>query len=578
MKTAIYCRVSTDDQEARGTIDAQVEFATKYCDLHEIEITAWYKDDGITGTLPLESRPEGLRLLEDAKAGKLDTLLIYKLDRFGRYARIILNGVHQLEELGVQVRSMTEPFDTGSPAGRFLLTILAGVADLERDNILARMAIGAERAAKAGKWLGGIVPFGYFVNDDGFLEVNENKMTGCEMSEADVIRLIFQLTAEEGMSTIQIADRFNAMQLPTRYVIDNRKIMRGKRKVSTSGYWHPSRILSILRSATYKGIHHYGKRSKKEVISREVPAIVSEDIWERSQEVIEDNRIDSLRNSKQRYLLRSLIKCGSCGLTYCGVPDVRHNKRYYACSGKTKYRGPIGKCRSKNVSAEWLEELVWNECVNFILSPGEAVKKINEDQTIIKIDYSHELQLVEGKLSQKQDERMMILDAYRRNIISEPDMIVQVSRINTEQTLLEQHESELKKAIATSDRLDTQQSEAIKLLTDLQPRLKTGDPLSFEEKRAILKLLINEIRIHTIEDPDCDELRRKVKVTIDFSISRCSSNLLTTRTGISGCYQQKRGRKRIISLGSGDGNAPLFQGLTQYLQDLTRELRQFVKK
>ncbi len=577
MKTAIYCRVSTDDQEARGTIDAQVEFATKYCDLHEIEITAWYKDDGITGTLPLESRPEGLRLIEDAKAGKLDTLLIYKLDRFGRYARIILNGVHQLEELGVQVRSMTEPFDTGSPAGRFLLTILAGVADLERDNILSRMAIGAERAAKAGKWLGGIVPFGYFVNDGGFLEVNENKMAGCEMSEADVIRLIFQLTAEEGMSTIQIADRFNAMQLPTRYVIDNRKIMRGKRQVSTSGYWHPSRILSILRSTTYKGIHHYGKRSKKEVISRKVPSIVSEDIWERAQEVIEDNRIECVRNAKQQYLLRSLIKCGSCGLTYCGVPDARHNKRYYACSGKTKYRGPIGKCRSKNVSAEWLEELVWNECVNFILSPGEAVKKIKDNQPE-KVDYSHELRLVEEKLSQKQDERMMILDAYRRNIISEPDMIVQVSRINNEQLLLEQHQEELKKAVATNDRLDTQQSEAIKLLTDLQPRLKTGDPLSFEEKRAILKLLINEIRIYTIEDPDCDELRRKVKVTIDFSISRCSSNLLTTRTGISGCYQQKRGRKRIISLGSGDGNAPLFQGLTQYLQDLTRELRQFVKK
>lgn len=577
MKTTIYCRVSTDDQEFRKTIDSQIEFAIKYCDLHEIEIIDWYKDDGVTGTLPLESRPEGLRLLQDAQNKKFDTLLIYKLDRFGRSARIILNGVHQLEELGVQVRSMTEPFDTGDPAGRFLLTILAGVADLERDNILSRMAIGAERAAKAGKWLGGIVPFGYFVNDDGFLEVNENKMTGCEMSEADVIRLIFQLTVEEGMSTMRIAERFNAMQLPTRYVIDNRKVMRGKRKERTRGYWYPGRVLSILHSTTYKGIHHYGKRSKKEVISREVPAIVSKDLWDRAQEAIEDNRIEALRNSKQQYLLRGLIKCGSCGMTYGGTPDSRRNKRYYACFGKTKYHGPIEKCRSKNVSAEWIEELVWNECVNFILSPGEAVKKIKDDHSE-KIDYSQELQLIEEQLFQKQGERTMILDAYRRNVISEPDMIVQVSRINTEQTLLEQHELELKKAIATSDRLDTQQSEAIKLLTDLHPRLKTGDPLSFEEKRAILKLLINEIRIHTIEDPDCDELRRKVKVTIDFSISRCSSKLLTTRTGISGSDQQKRGREAVSPLSSSDGNMPLFQGLTQYLQHLTRKLRQFVKK
>lgn len=140
----------------------------------------------------MQDRPEGKRLLDDAKAGKVKLVLIYKLDRLGRTARIILNAVHDLEQYGVQVRSMTEPFDTSTPAGRFLLTILAGAADLDRSTTLERLWHGANRAARCGKWLGGIVPFGYEVADD-YLAINEKPINGYHMSEADVIRLIYKL-------------------------------------------------------------------------------------------------------------------------------------------------------------------------------------------------------------------------------------------------------------------------------------------------------------------------------------------------------------------------------------------------
>lgn len=159
LRLGVYARVSSDDQAERGTIENQLEFARKYADLHQLEIVKWYKDDGVTGTIPLEARPAGRELLQDAKNGIIDLLLIYRLDRLGRSARIILNSVHELESDGVKIRSMTEPFDTGDPSGRFLLTILAGVADLERETIIERLWYGANRAARAGKWLGGIVPY-----------------------------------------------------------------------------------------------------------------------------------------------------------------------------------------------------------------------------------------------------------------------------------------------------------------------------------------------------------------------------------------------------------------------------------
>ena len=67
MKAAVYCRVSSEEQLEKGTIENQVDFAVKYCELHNYNISAWYKDNGITGTIPLEERPEGAKLLDDAK-------------------------------------------------------------------------------------------------------------------------------------------------------------------------------------------------------------------------------------------------------------------------------------------------------------------------------------------------------------------------------------------------------------------------------------------------------------------------------------------------------------------------------
>ncbi|MDF2572279.1 MAG: recombinase family protein [Sporomusa sp.] len=93
---ACLARTSFEDQAERGTIENQIEFAIKYADLHQNPITYWYKDDGISGTLPLESRPEDSKMLQDAKSTFFDVLLVYKLDRLGRSARVVLNAVYEL--------------------------------------------------------------------------------------------------------------------------------------------------------------------------------------------------------------------------------------------------------------------------------------------------------------------------------------------------------------------------------------------------------------------------------------------------------------------------------------------------
>src|SRR5881392_3189783 len=106
MKAAIYLRVSTEEQRERQSIATQRTFAESYCAANHISPYGWYEDDGVSGMIPLDARPNGgSRLLADARAGTIDTILVYKLDRLGRESRLILNAVNDLEALGLQVKS-----------------------------------------------------------------------------------------------------------------------------------------------------------------------------------------------------------------------------------------------------------------------------------------------------------------------------------------------------------------------------------------------------------------------------------------------------------------------------------------
>lgn len=519
LKVCAYARVSSEDQQERGTIQNQVEFGVKYCDLHGFKIIKWYLDDGITGTIPLNERPGGKELLKDAKEGFFNLLLVYRIDRLGRSARIILDSVYELEQCGVKIKSMTEPFDTGDPNGRFLLTILAGVADLERETILERMWLGANKAAREGKWLGGIVPYGYRVNDDGFLEINSDPIPGFEISEADVVSMIYRLTVEKNWSTIKIADYLNLLGIPPAYAISR---LTGRRNVNTAGIWRPGRIRNMIVNTTYKGIHVYGKRTRKkrDLIEREVPAIVSADVWEKAQKVLRENQLEAVRNSKRRYLLRGLIKCGICGLNYCGVAYSKNEpKGYYICNGKHAYRGPRqGKCPSKNIPQEWIENLVWETCVSFIENPGDALKELSnstERTNLEHVNLESELAMVQKAIKEKDFEKQQMLDLYRKKIIDLSDVQAQLEKIAAEKEALEQKSKELERQIKLQLNTQIQNKNIEELLTTLRERLR--EPIDFETKREIVKTLVKEIVVETtFEGDDGSSKRANVKVKYKF--------------------------------------------------------------
>ena len=273
MPVAIYLRVSTEEQRERQSIETQREFAERYCALHQLAVFRVYADDGVSGTVPIELRQEGSQILVDARNRRFDQLLVYKLDRLGRDTRLILNAVADLETLGVRVRSMTEEFDTGTPTGRLMLTLLSGFASHEREVFRERSVAGIRRLAETGAWLGGIVPYGYRrmgEKREAHLVISTDPIPGMAISEADVIRDIFRMATVERKSCHRIARRLNELRIPCAYVRDDRLVLQGKRRVRTAGVWHPGRIRAIVTNTTYKGIHEFGKRteSNRPVISR----------------------------------------------------------------------------------------------------------------------------------------------------------------------------------------------------------------------------------------------------------------------------------------------------------------------
>ena len=110
IRAAIYCRVSSDDQKERGTITSQITALRQLAPTLGMEIIAEYLDDGVSGTLALDKRPEGYRLMEDAKAGRFSVVLFYKVDRLARSLRFLLDTVDYFDSVKVSMRCATEPF------------------------------------------------------------------------------------------------------------------------------------------------------------------------------------------------------------------------------------------------------------------------------------------------------------------------------------------------------------------------------------------------------------------------------------------------------------------------------------
>ena len=162
VRVGIYVRRSTDDEHQPYSIEAQDTRLDAYIGSQPgWRLTARFPDDASGAST---NRPGLAKAMAAARAGLIDVLLVYRVDRFSRNLRDMVMLLDELDSAGVVFRSATEPFDTSTPMGRMLVQMLGMFAQFERDTIIDRVIAGMERKHAKGKWKGGKRPFGYQVD------------------------------------------------------------------------------------------------------------------------------------------------------------------------------------------------------------------------------------------------------------------------------------------------------------------------------------------------------------------------------------------------------------------------------
>src|SRR5579862_7531141 len=149
-KVAIYARVSTANHGQ--DVSLQTRELEEYCQRRGLEIVGKYIDAGVSGTK--DSRPELNRLMADAKQRRFDAVCVWKLDRFGRSLRHLVNALADLESLGVSFISIKDNLDLSTPSGRLMFQIIGAMAEFERSLIQERVKAGLRNARAKGKTLG----------------------------------------------------------------------------------------------------------------------------------------------------------------------------------------------------------------------------------------------------------------------------------------------------------------------------------------------------------------------------------------------------------------------------------------
>ncbi|MFN2641638.1 MAG: recombinase family protein [Actinomycetota bacterium] len=223
-KAVAYVRVSTSEQAQEGwSLGAQRKRVKAYCEARGWKLAKVYADEGVSakgGT----KRPEFERMVREVLADGVGIIVALKLDRLGRSAKGLLDLYDRLERKGVAIVTIDDGIDTSTAHGRFFRTVLAGVAEFERDLIAQRTRTGVRAAMEAGKRVGR-APYGYHVSD-GVLVPHSG--------EQDVAARIRALS-RDGMSLAGIATALNAEGIPSR-----------------AGRWHATSVARIVAANTHK--------------------------------------------------------------------------------------------------------------------------------------------------------------------------------------------------------------------------------------------------------------------------------------------------------------------------------------
>ncbi len=525
-RVVFYCRVSTDEQADQNTIQLQLDYLRgRYRpDLDgngptPMEFVAEIVDEGWSGALPLEDRPGGARVLELARNRDFDVLVLYKLDRLGRKASVLLQAHDLLEESDVTITSATEPFDTRpgpmQAFGKFVFQLLASIAELERSTIASRTMGGKLRVAKEDKFVNGQVPFGYKVTPSGLLVPNDTIIPEAGVTEAELVAELFN-RIKGGESTYQLADwlRDLGVRTPRRWWNKKRLALTESPEALP---WNNVRVWETIRNETYRGDRFLSFAGAEH--TQQVEAIVSEQLWQDANTKMQERSAWKRdRDEGYTYLLRGKIHC-DCGMLYTGAVSNKHP--YYKCNG-TKKRSRQGEspCTARMLPAQLIEAAIWADLAWKVRNPAVALEHAKEklrDRQEQTIDHQARREDLQKQLANVEQSNRYLRHQLTRGQFRPgrgPEQIEE-DLVATERELarLQGQLGELEVVLGVTAEMERQYSATVPLLAQLREELDAIEAEQDRPKmRTILDKLIQQITVS-------DKRARYPDVNVDYAFA-----------------------------------------------------------
>jgi site-specific DNA recombinase len=505
---AIYARVSSARQKKDQTIGSQTAALRDHAAQNQLEVPEeWvFEDEGHSGATLVRPALEALRDL--AAQGCVDVVLCYSPDRLARKFAYQALLIEEFARAGVRVEFVKGPRGD-TPEDQLMVQFQGMFAEYEKAQLMERYRRGKAHRARTGSVnvLSG-APFGY-----RYLRKSDHAGAAYEIigHEAALVAEVFRRYADDGASIADLARWLTGQGAPTR---------TGKSR------WDRSVVWAMLRNPAYAGMAVFGKtmavagtpainrvarlqgrsvpraiktvdRPKAEWTQIPVPAIVTEDTFERAGQRLADNKRFASRNSKVPSLLQGLAACSACGYGYYRTSTRTTNKKiyYYRCLGSDDYRYEGGRvCGNKPVRADYLDTVVWDHITGLLASPAliraEISKRLDAARTSDPV--TRQRNRVELEAAKTTTSIAAMIEAFQEQLLTIDELRARMPHLRARQASLQ----------AQIDALDAQAADRdayLKLADDLEGFLaqlrSTAATATVEQRQRVLRLLVKDVLI-----------------------------------------------------------------------------------
>ena len=495
---AIYCRVSTEEQSENGySIDEQERLLEEWCKKMGYVIYKCYSDRGISGK-NIKDRPALKELLSDAKAGKFDMVISWKINRVSRKLEDVLKIVNILEKNNITFKSYSEPFETDTPAGRMQFQMMALIGEFERGTIAQNVKMGMIAKAKSGNWCGGRV-LGYDLVPNNSPEEEKKGKNKLEINEkeAEIVRFIFN-EYSKGKGYKAITNQINKLGYKTK----------------KGNNFSVGSIRDILTNPVYIGEIRYNVRQNwSEKRRRNInpnpirvkgkhEAIIDRELWDKVQLILESKKGKPSRIYDGEYPLTGILRCPKCGAgmvisrTTNTLADGTKRRIAYYCCGNWKNKG-TSVCNSNTIRVDKANEYVFKKIEELVSNEAmikAVVKNINKERKDKVKPAKRLLGDIDKELEKLDKRKRKIFEAYEDDILTKEEFQTRKDELNEKIRILEEEKKPLLNTISE----DVSEEIPYEFIKDILMNFSKilNSSVSREQQKKLLHMIISEITMN----------------------------------------------------------------------------------